>query len=193
MFRLSYFIGILSVLAVATFAVASAIPAAELEKRAAQHICQAVGVPDVDTAIAGISTTAPTVAQFTALTTALSTCATAITAAKVDASVVVDLSVNLFILIHDLLVKLDIAVIIDIVAQVDLDIHLKAILDVIAVIKVNADVAVGAAGSYNDDLSLSVPILQVFANIKVFLFIKALGLSTVVLSLLGILNIIIVL
>ncbi|KZT36401.1 hypothetical protein SISSUDRAFT_1120969 [Sistotremastrum suecicum HHB10207 ss-3] len=185
MFRLSYFIGILSVLAVATFAVASAIPAAELEKRATQHICQAVGVPDVDTAIAGISTTAPTVAQFTALTTALSTCATAITAAKVDASAVVDLSVNLFILIHDLLVKINLALIIDIIAEVNLDIHLKAILDVIAVIKVNADVAVGAA--------LSVPILQVFANIKVFLFIKALGLGTVVLSLLGILNIIIVL
>ncbi|KZS89725.1 hypothetical protein SISNIDRAFT_551923 [Sistotremastrum niveocremeum HHB9708] len=196
-FSTSFFLAILALLAVATsFAGAVAVPAqgGDLLARNSppppkKHICEIVAVADVDVALAAIvaavgKSTDVQVAAFVQLAAALDVCVDAIIDLKavVDVDVVVDATVALYAAIEVVLLKFDLVALVDIIAKVDLDVKLKAILDAIVLIKVNANVEVGAA--------LSVAILQVYANIKAFVFLGGLNLSAVVIALLGLIGII---
>ncbi|KZS92836.1 hypothetical protein SISNIDRAFT_550349 [Sistotremastrum niveocremeum HHB9708] len=185
-FTASFFLAIFALLAVATsFVSASALPVNSLEKKNQQHICELVNVKDVDVALAAIVAakgviTADLLVQLDA---AVEVCADAIVAAKavIDADVVVDATAALFVAIEAVLVDLDLAVVAKLLVNIDLDVKLKAILDAIVLIKVDANVDVG--------LALAIAVLQVFADIKVFVFLKDLDLTAIVIAALGLVGI----
>ncbi|KZS91550.1 hypothetical protein SISNIDRAFT_487218 [Sistotremastrum niveocremeum HHB9708] len=183
---------IFGLLAVATsFAAASALPGSELVARnpPKQHICQIVAVADVDVALAAVAasygkSTDVQVAAFAELVAAIDICVEAIIELKavIDVDVVVDATVALYVAIEAVLVEFNLVAIADIVASVQLDVALKAILDAIVLVKVNANVDVGAA--------LSVAVLQVYASIKTYVFLGGLNLSALIILILGLVGII---
>lgn len=99
-----------------------------------------------------------------------------------------------------MLVEFNLVAIADIVAFVQLDVALKAILDAIVLVKVNANVDVGAAYVFSVPLKpyliidsvnrLSVAVLQVYASIKTYVFLGGLNLSALIILILGLVGII---
>ncbi|KZT38470.1 hypothetical protein SISSUDRAFT_1102029 [Sistotremastrum suecicum HHB10207 ss-3] len=186
---------IFGLLAVATsLSAASALPGSELVARnpPKQHICQIVAVADVDVALAAVAasygkSTDVQVAAFAELVAAIDICVDAIIELKavIDLNVVVEATVALYVAIEAVLVEFNLVAIADIVAFVQLDVALKAILDAIVLVKVNANVDVGAAVN-----RLSVAVLQVYASIKTYVFLGGLNLSALIILILGLVGII---
>ncbi|KZS89728.1 hypothetical protein SISNIDRAFT_468996 [Sistotremastrum niveocremeum HHB9708] len=187
-FTASFFLALFALLAVATsFASASAVPVSSLDTRNPQDICKLVGIDitaDLNAIVAAKNNLVVDV--FADLNVDLKLCVDAIIDAKatIGADVVVALTVALFANIEAALVGLDLAVVANLIAQIDLDVTLKAILDAVVLIKVDANVEVGLAST-----SLALAVLQVFADIKVFVFLKDLDLSAIVIAALGLVGI----
>ncbi|KZT38768.1 hypothetical protein SISSUDRAFT_1101215 [Sistotremastrum suecicum HHB10207 ss-3] len=148
-FTASFFLALFALLAVATsFASASAVPVSSLDTRNPQDICKLVGIDitaDLNAIVAAKNNLVVDV--FADLNVDLKLCVDAIIDAKatIGADVVVALTVALFANIEAALVGLDLAVVANLIAQIDLDLTLKAILDAVVLIKVDANVEVGLA------------------------------------------------